>query len=401
MAAVNDVIRNAARSDKKRHEAAYIAPFLKQAKKAAWEYMKEFSRPLWTKPPNEGELYVSIFPDARIQVYGADNPEALRGSYLDDCVLDEYADMRPSIWGSVIRPMLADRQGRATFIGTPKGRNQFFDIYRQAEDDPGWSRFFLPASITGILPQSELDAAKRDMTPEQYAQEFECSFEAAIMGAYYGREMAEAERAGRIRTVAIDPAFPVQTAWDLGKGQNMPVWCFQVVNGEVRVVDFIQDYYFTIEKMAAALTERGYHGTDWVPHDAKAPSLETGRTRVETLMKLGRKPQLVPMHKVMDGINAGRLLFPRVYFDAIKCVEGLEALRQYRADFDERLNTFKDEPKHDWASHAADAFRYLAMAWREQAGVEPVPKVQSKQINELTYDEFAEYSDERQSQRRV
>lgn len=375
VASVNDMIRRALRSPKHRYEAAYIAPFLKQGKKAAWEYLKEFSKPAWASKPNESELYVTMVTGAKLQVYGADNADALRGSYLDDAILDEYADMRPSIWGSVIRPMLADRQGTATFIGTPKGRNGFFDLYRQAESDPNWFRFMLPASVTGILPQQELLAARRDMTPEQYEQEFECSFEAAIMGAYYGREMAEAERAGRIRAVAIDPGFPVQTAWDLGKGQNMPVWCFQVVNGEIRVVDFIQDYYFTIEKMAAELKERGYFGTDWVPHDAKAPSLETGRTRIETLVRLGRKPQLVPMHNVIDGINAGRLLFPRVYFDAVKCMDGLEALRQYRADFDEKLNAFKDIPKHDWASHACLVAGSLVLT---PAGLIPVENIKSQ-----------------------
>jgi phage terminase large subunit len=114
----------------------------------------------------------------------------------------------------------------------------------------------------------------------------------------------------------------------------------------------------TIERMCAELSERGYRGTDYIPHDAKAPSLETGRTRIETMFALRRKAQLVPDHTVMDGINAGRLLFPVVWFDAIKCAEGIEALRQYRADWDEKKRTFVDAPHHATQPTPSDILRW-------------------------------------------
>lgn len=372
VACINDKVRRAILTDKDNYRAAYIAPYLKQAKDIAWTYLKDYSRPLWGRAPNESELWVELLNGARIRIYGADNAEALRGGYLDDATLDEYADMAPSVWGSVIRPMLADRQGTATFIGTPKGKNAFWELFERAQADGDWFTFFLPASQTGILPQTELDAARLDMTPEQFEQEFECSFDAAILGAYYGKEIAQAEREGRIKDVPYEPTLPVHTAWDLGIGDSTAIWFFQVSGSEVRVIDHYENHGQGLPHYAATLASRGYqYAADHVPHDARVRELGTGRTRVETLKALGRVPKLVPDHKIMDGINAGRMLLSRCYFDAHNCKDGLEALRQYRTDFDEKTRAFKDTPKHDWTSHTADAFRYLAMAYRE---IVPAPK---------------------------
>ncbi len=361
----------------------------------AWTYLKRYSEPLWTAKPNESDLYVTLATSvrgqpARVRIYGADNADRLRGPYFDGVVLDESADMAPSVWGEVIRPMLADRKGWATFIGTPKGHNSFYERARDAIARPDrWYYACLRASQTGILDQEELDDARRDMTPEQYEQEFECSFEAAILGAYYGKEMAEAERSGRITNVPVEPSLPVHTAWDLGRGEHMAIWAFQLAHGEIRVVDYLSCYGYDMGKYAEELDKRGYNGTDWVPHDARVTSMETGRTRVETLISLKRKPKLVPAHKREDGIQAVRLTLPHVWFDAQRCREGIEALKQYQAEYDEKLKVFRDNPRHDWASHPADAFRYLAMSWREPPP--PKPPKESKppsRITDLTMDEL-------------
>lgn len=389
VATINDKIKRAITTDKQHYRAAYLAPYLKQAKDVAWEYLKRYSQPLWGKAPNESELYVELLNGARIKIYGADNPDALRGGYLDDATLDEYADMYPGIWGSVIRPMLADRLGSATFIGTPKGRNSFCEIYERAKVDPDWFPFFLPASETRIIPQSELDAAAREMTPEQYAQEFECSFEAAIVGAYYGRDMAEAERAGRLASVPYDPALPVYTAWDLGIGDSTAIWFWQAHLNELRVIDFYEANGHGLDHYAKVIHAKPYRvEADYVPHDARVRELGTGRTRVETMQSLGLKPRLVPAHKVMDGINALRVMFPRTYWDREACKDGLEALRQYRADYDEKARVFRDSPKHDWTSHAADAARYMAMAWREMKPEVRTPDKPLNGVNDMTWDDL-------------
>lgn len=348
-----------------------MAPFLSQAKEVAWDYLKRFAQPI-IADKNESELWVELLNGARIRIHGADNPDRLRGAYLDGVVLDEYADMRPSVWGEVIRPMLSDREGWATFIGTPKGRNAFWAMWDRAQREEGWFAAMLRASETGVLPASELIAARADMTPEQYEQEFECSFDAAIVGAYYGKEIAEAERAGHLCELPYERAIPVHTAWDLGVGDSTAIWFFQVVGAEVRVIDYYENNGQGLPHYAAVLASKPYrYGHDFVPHDARVRELGTGRTRVETLIQLGRNPKIAPEAKVMDGINAARLTMQVCWFDRVKCADGIEALRQYRAEFDEKTKAFKNNPRHDWTSHAADAFRYLAMAWRELAPAAP------------------------------
>ena len=390
VACVNDLVRRAVSCPLEHGRYAYAAPFLAQAKEVAWEYLKRFALPI-IRDKNEGELWVELINGARIRIHGADNPDRLRGAYLDGCVLDEHADMRPSVVGEVIRPMLADRRGWLTYIGTPKGRNEFFQVYDRATRDPEWFGLMLRASETGILPAEELDAARKDMTPEQFEQEFECSFEAAIIGAYFGREIADAERQGRITDVPYDPHVPAYTAWDLGKGANMAVWIFQVVGQEIHVIDYHEGAHSDgIPQVVRELESRPYRiRWDWVPHDARATEIGTGRTRIETMFALKREPKLVPDHKVMDGINAARLTLPRIWFDRTRCEAGLEALRQYAAEFDEKQRAFKDNPRPiHWSNHAADAFRYVCMAWREMTAPkvqkhEPMRGVENIRVDEL------------------
>lgn len=391
-----DLVRQAATLDKPHGRYAYVAPFLSQAKEVAWEYIKRYAQPI-IADKNESELWVELVGGSRIRIHGADNPDRLRGAYLDGIVMDEYADMRPSVWGEVIRPMLADRRGWATFIGTPKGRNEFYSLYERAQSDPEWYSLVLRASETGVLPASELQAARGDMTPEQYEQEFECSFEAAIVGSYFGKEIAEAERDGRITTVAHEPDLPVHTAWDLGIGDSTSIWFWQMVGSEVRVIDHYENHSHGLPHYAEVLSKKPYrYEHDWVPHDAKVRELGTGRTRVETLINLKRHPRVVPDHKVMDGINAARVTIPRCWFDRDKCANGLEALRQYRSEYDEKLRTFKDAPRHDWTSHTADAFRYLAMAYRAITEGEKPKDPIKEMLKPKTFDQMmAEHEAER------
>ena len=359
---------------------AYIAPFYAQAKDVAWSYLKQYAVGLPGIAVNEGELWVQFHNGARIRLYGADNYDRMRGIYLDGAVLDEYGDMSPRAWPEVIRPALADRKGWAVFIGTPKGRNAFFDVFKLSQRDDRWFSLMLRASETGLVDQDELDDARAMMAPEQYEQEFECSFDAAILGAYYGGLIADAEREGRVRDVPTDDMLPIHTSWDLGIGDSMAIWVWQAGPEGMRIIDHIEDHGKPIPYYTAELEERGYRGgIDFVPHDARVRDLGTGRTRLETLAGLGRNPQLVPIHPVDDGINAVRQMLPRMWFDASCCSRGIEALRQYRSEFDDKLLAFKRQPRHDWTSHTADALRYGAMAYRDMiASEKPKPKPQPK-----------------------
>lgn len=380
VACIADLVDAALRCKRKNGRYAYLAPYYTQAKDVAWVYLKDMVAPIPGATVNESELRVDLPNGARVRLYGADNADRLRGLFLDGIVMDEYADMRPSVWGQVIRPALSDRQGWAVFIGTPKGHNEFHDKWLEAVSDPAeWYAMMLRASDSGLLPDEELADARKRMTPEQYEQEYQCSFEAAILGAYFGKEIAQLERDGHICELPYEKALPVHTAWDLGIGDSTAIWFFQVVGSEIRVIDHYEAHGHGLPHYASVLASKPYqYGDDYVPHDAKVRELGTGRTRIETLQQLGRKPKLVPSHKIMDGINAARLSMPIVWFDRTRCADGIEALRQYRADFDEKTRAFKDNPRHDWTSHSADAFRYLAMAWREMAPQPAKPETERR-----------------------
>jgi hypothetical protein len=371
---INDLIYKALMEGKEDGRYAYIAPYYSQAKNIAWDYLLRFSKPVLAKA-NQSELWVELINGARIRLYGADSPDGLRGIFLDSVVLDEYADMKPSIWGAVVRPLLTDRKGSATFIGTPKGHNAFWEMYNNATKDPSWKVKVLRASQTGILDKDELEDAAKTMTSDQYLQEFECDFESAILGAYYGKEMRQLTDQGRILDIEYDPLFPVHTAWDLGYSDDTAIWFFQVVHGEIRCLDYHssngQPVAFYAGIIQARQEERGYvYGTHWLPHDARAKTLSSNRSVIEQLGdKIPLKSiKIVPNLKLQDGIQASRLALTRTWFDH-KCNDGIECLRQYQREYDEDKKVFRDKPRHDWTSHGADAFRYLSIVWKDEAKI--------------------------------
>lgn len=369
VACVADLVDAALRCEKPNPRFAYLAPYYAQAKDVAWLYLKRMVRDIPGATINESELRVDLPNDSRVRLYGADNYDRLRGLFLDGIVLDEFADMDPRAWPEVIRPALSDRQGWATFIGTPKGRNAFHEIHTLAEANPDdWFSLTLRADDSGLIEPAELEDARKTMTPEQFAQEYLCSFDAAIQGAYFGKEIADAERAGRICEVAYDPSLPVHTAWDLGVGDSTAIWFFQVLVGGLHIIDAYENHGYGPDHYVAELNSRSYrYGEHWLPHDAAARMWVAGaKTRIQQLHDLNLKAtRMVPDHKLDDGIAAARLTIPLCRFDASRCASGLEALRQYRTEFDEKTKAYKNTPRHDWTSHYADAFRYLAMAWKE------------------------------------
>lgn len=366
---------------------AYIAPLLKQAKAVAWEYLKGYALKIPGATAHETELRVDFPNGAQIRLYGSDNPDALRGIYLDGVVLDEAADTSPRLFNEIIRPALSDRKGWAVWIGTPKGQNEFFDLWQAAQDDPAWFTLMLKASETLLVDEHELDDARRMMTPEQYAQEFECSFQAAIVGAYYGREMEAAEAEGRIVERLYDPALEVHTAWDLGAGDDTVIWFYQVSGMDIRLVDYYAangwglDHYASVLGARVGPDGKPYrYGRHHLPHDVETRVLaggEIARTRRQTLEGLGVPVSVVAKWPIDDGINAVRRILPRCWFDKTKCAEGVKALRQYRREWDETRKVFVERPLHDWTSHSADAMRYLAISVNEprsSAGAMPKAK---------------------------
>jgi hypothetical protein len=277
--------------------------------------------------------------------------------------------MDPRAWGEVLRPQLADRKGWALFIGTPMGQNDFHRLYTAAEDEPGWSRIMLRASETGLIDADELAAARRTMSVEQFAQEFECSWTAAIPGAYYGRLIEQAENEGRITRVPYDSHAKTYSAWDLGIGDATAIWIVQPVGKEFHVIDHYEAQSQPLAHYAAWLKERDYpYEAHLLPHDAAARELQTGKSRVEALLGLGIRATVIPQHRLEDGIEEVRRLIPMTWFDKERCGHGLDCLRNYRAGYDAKGRVLRLAPVHDWTSHSADAFRQFAMYKRPAVG---------------------------------
>jgi len=274
--------------------------------------------------------------------------------------------MRPTLFSEVIRPALSDRQGWAFFIGTPNGKNQFYDIVQEAKSNPDWFYAEYKASETGYVSETELASARQSMTADEYAQEYECSFEASVKGAVYARELQAIREQGRLTRVPFDPALPVDTDWDLGIGDHTAIWFSQsLYTGEVRLIDYYEASGVGLPHYVGLLNDKrdkqGYvYGEHWAPHDIEVKELGTGQSRKEAAYQLGLNFLVTPKRALDDGIHATRMLLPRCYFDD-KTKVGVEALQSYRWDYNTRINEFKPMPVHDWASHAADAFRGLAV----------------------------------------
>ena len=370
VAAINDLIKEALTIPRKNVRCAYIAPYYRQAKAIAWDYLLEYTKDIEGAVYNVAELRVDFPNGARIRLFGGDNYDALRGLYFDSVILDEPSDFPVNAWPTVIRPSLADRKGRATFIGTPKGRNEFWEIYQQAKDNPNWYHCMYRADETGILDDDELEEARRTMGDDRYAQEFLCSFDAAIQGAYYAKEMKAAKEEDRVTNVPYDPAASVWTSWDLGVGDSTAIWFAQYVGQEIHLINYYESSGVGLDHYAKVLNDLGYNYEGHIlPHDVRVRELGTGKSRLETLDALGVKNvHIAPRLSVDDGIQAARSMLNKCWFDEEKTDRGVEALLQYRREYDEKGKAWRGRPLHDWTSHGADSFRYLAVGKPQSDG---------------------------------
>lgn len=367
-----DKLDKALQNTRHNPQYGYIAPTYGQAKRIAWDLLKAYTKGIPGVTVNESELRIDIPRPAmgdriRFMLLGAENPESILGMYLDGVVFDEYGDMNPIVWTQIVRPLLSDRMGWAMFIGTPKGQNHFHALYESAKKNPEWEAFMFKASETGIIPLSELEANKQVMSESEYAQEFECSFAAALVGAYFGKEMEWLEQNNKLTAVPHDPSLPVWTAWDLGVDDTTVVWFLQLHGMEIRVIDHLENSGSGLDYYAKALRDKEYHYSGhYLPHDVKVRELSDGKSRLEKLQKLGLKNiKVAPMLPVADGIEAVRSLLKRCWFDLSACDRGVKALRNYERRYDSKNQIFQKTPLHNWASHSADAFRTFAVGFRE------------------------------------
>jgi hypothetical protein len=354
----------------------HVLPTRVQAKLSAWDMLKDYAGPVRGHKVNESELRIDYPGGHRVQLFGGDEPDKLRGPGFSGLSFDEFGLQRPNIFSEVMSKNLADHLGYAIFGGTIKGKNQLYKTYEAAKNNPEW--FALWQDIEQSL-KTEDDAtilmlrqamyddqkfiAQGLMSQEEYDQEWFLSVDAAIKGAYYAKQIAEARRQKRIGRVPYDPAVPVHDVWDLGAGENLSVGLIQRVAREVHLIEYLEGTDADgIQSMIALLQRRPYvYGKHLAPHDIKAKELTTGKTREETAKALGWPFTIVPDIGVDDGINAGRMLWARLWVDEEKCEPFLNAIGLYRRQWFERLGMFGPDPVHDFTSHPADMFRYAAV----------------------------------------
>lgn len=387
---INEMLDRALRLDRPSPQYAYIAPNYGQAKRVAWEMLKTYTANIPGVSPNEAELRLDIprpwlGDKMRFMLLGAENPASIKGIYLDGSILDEYAEMNPSAWREAVRPTLSDRLGWAIFIGTPKGRNSFWELYNGAtngfanEDgstfqDPEWFSSLYKASETGIIPQSELESARRSMSEEEFEQEFECSFQAGLVGAYFTKEISRAEKEKRITSVPYDPALPTHAWFDLGMNDMAAVWITQQYGAEKRLIHYLEAPDTSIPEWVRAVNDLGYGIDSWnLPHDARARELTTGTSREDLFKTLVGKRKVKIIERVQDkmaSIEAARRVFSQCVFDRERCKRGIEALMNYQRKWDAKNNVFSPKPLHNWASNGADAFQQFALGVKEESLVQ-------------------------------
>jgi len=344
---------------------AYIAPFYSQAKRIAWSYFKQYCRAVGRRPA-ESDLSITLRTNgALLSLYGADNPDAFRGQYFDGVILDEYGNMRPSIWSEVLLPALIDRRGWATFIGTPNGPNHFRDLYLEALKDPErWFTELLPVSQTRLIPEEELSEMRKMMLKEEYLQEMECSFEASTRGAFYAQEILEAADHGRIATFPANPDLPLHFVFDIGRTDDTAMGAFQETHTSVDIIHAEAENgkgppHWLDRIHQVCLENNCQRGTVWLPVDAKAKTWATQRSGFEQFIDGGIRPSIVPNLEVLDGIQAARFVFRYLRFNN-PATDGLVvALKSYHRKWDEEKKAFTNDAVHDWSSHPADMFRYL------------------------------------------
>lgn len=386
----------------------HMLPTYKQGRAIVWNGATRDGRPFLDhfhpdliESKNSTEMTMRFKNGSIYQVVGTDNPDSLVGTNPVGVVLSEFSLHDPAAW-DYIRPILAENGGWALFIYTARGKNHGYHMVTMARKNPKWHCEVLVAGnggtkrddgtpvISDAVIQDERDSG---MEEEMVQQEFYCSFEAPMIGAYYGKQMLRAEKDKRITEVPYEPRLPVNTYWDLGATDSTAIWFIQDgPGGQYRVIDYYENSGEGLPHYARVLrgqVDDGAHRADYVygrhyaPTDIEVQELGTGKTRIETAKSLGIRFHIVRQHEVEDGIEAVRNVIGQCWFDEKRCEKGINALRSYRKEFDEKNKCFKNHPLHDWSSHGSDSFRYFAMGRRDKARTSKRP--QDRAIDEHDY----------------
>jgi len=376
----------------------HMLPTAKQGRKVVWEAIDKGGRRIIDQvfPPeirvpgprgcNEQEMLIRLRCGSTYQVLGSDNYDSNIGANPVGIVFSEYSVAHPAAW-DYTRPILAENGGLALFAYTPRGMNHGYELFRLAQNEPGWFSQLLNVDQTEAIPPEVLEQERREFIALHgdaagealFNQEYYCSFDAAVPGSYYGKQLAEAASEGRTGLeLTYDPSLELHTAWDVGIGDDTAIWFFQVPKwGQPRILHYLEGHGMGLEDWGRELErlaeERKWRYTcHWMPHDMDQRDLSTGKKRWRYAEELGIRPiKIVKKLHVDHGIQLVRQIIPTCYFSK-EVDRALDTLRQYHSEYDEKRRTFQIKPVHDWTSHCADAFRYLATAIVHHMGQQPL-----------------------------
>lgn len=354
----------------------HMLPEAAQARKAIWDAInphtgrrridEAFPHEL-RKSTNETEMMIDFLNGSTWQVVGSDNFNSLVGSPPLGVVFSEYALANPNSW-NMLRPILAENGGFAMFISTPRGPNHLKRMFDASKSRPDWFVERLQAKDTKAIPDDTLLKELKELQEELgddegkavFEQEYNCSFESAILGSIYGTQLSKARMEGRITNVPYDPYLPVGTMWDLGVSDSTAILFFQLKGERVNFIDYHKGNNMGLDSYVKILRKKPYtydQNMMFFPHDIEHREISTGQTRVSTLLSLGVTPVVAAQHAVWDGISLVRRNFHRYWFDEINCEELIEAMSLYQREYDPVNKVFRNRPKHDWTSHPCDALR--------------------------------------------
>lgn len=353
----------------------YIFPTYSQAKKVIWDSMTNdgkrildyFPEELVTQK-NSQEMKIRMTSqsgeESLFQLIGSDNYDTLMGTNPKGCVFSEYALQDPMAY-QYIRPILTANGGWALFISTPRGKNHLWQLAELARNSPDWFYYKLTVDDTGHIPLSEIEKERREglMSEDMIQQEYYTSFEMGVEGAYYSKYIDDAKRKGRIGTVPWENGFKVHTAWDIGVADSTAIIFFQVIGQTIRIIDCYENSKEGLEHYAEVIHNKPYlYGTHIAPHDIRVKEWGSGTTRLEKARQLGIKFTLANDCEIPDGIEACRSVFSKLWVDEKQAANLLKALENYRQEYDSKRKVYRPRPLHDWSSHFADAFRYMAVS---------------------------------------
>ena len=357
----------------------YFFPTYKQGRKILWDgidrdgfkFMDHLPKDLRVKT-NDQEMKIELKNGSIFQIIGTDDIDRIVGTNPVGCIFSEYSIQDPQVW-NYIRPILAENGGWAVFNYTPRGENHGYDLYKYAKEDDTWFCELLTVDDTGVISKEVLEQEYKEIKAQNggddslYYQEYYCDFTTPIQGAYYAKQIKSAQEEDRIGFIPYEPNLPVNTYWDLGMGDSTTIWFTQFLGREVRVIDYYETSGEGLKHYAKVLQEKGYvYDEHWGPHDIKVRELGTGKSRLETAKTLGINFKIAPKLSVDDGIEAVRNIFNRVFIDEKKCKRGIACLKNYHHEYDEKNKIYKQSPKHDWSSHGADSFRYMAVSLKDK-----------------------------------